>query len=803
MFRVPLRWLADYVDLTLPNEELARRLTIAGVEVSEIISSGGDWDGVRVAEVVKVEPHPNADRLVLVTVHLGDKEYHRVVCGAPNVAAGQKVAFAPEGTRLIDGHTGKPTLLKKATIRSVESAGMVLSEKELGISESHEGILVLPEEAPVGQPLSSVLGEAIFDLDLTPNRPDLLAILGVAREVAALSGGKVRDPSIEYHATGKPIKGRAHVVVQDPDLCPRYVAALIEGVEIRESPVWMRDRLLAAGLRPINKVVDITNYVMLEMGQPLHAFDFDKLAENRIVVRRANPGEELTLLDGSARELSPEMLVIADTERAVAVGGVMGGADSEVSAETKNILLESANFNGPSIRRTRQALRAETDASKRFEKGLSIHLPPIAAQRAVKLMVELCGGRAAEGLLDVARGKPKDIKITLTQERLRRVIGIDLPHARVRQVLEALGFGCRWVPPDHFIVRVPYWRTDISIPDDVVEEVARIVGYDELPTTQLRGELPRWEREPLRELRERAREVLAASGLQEVITYSLTDLPTLQRVLPPEELATSPPLHIANPMSHEFEYGRTTLRGSILATLAKNLRLAGGRLVSLYEIARVYLPRDGDLPQEIESVCVAISGHKPDRWGQQSGEAAGFYDAKAHLDHLLGSLRVSAEYRQSVDFAYLPGRTAEVVIEGTRVGLVGQVHPRVAAAFDLKQDVAIVELDLQALLPHVPETMHYEPVSPYPLVEEDLAIIVEDAVPAGEAIKLIETSDLVRSVSIFDVYAGPPVPRGKKSLAFSISFQSPERTLSDADVAEERERIVERLRRELGAELRS
>ena len=805
MFRVPQRWLADYVDLTLPNEELARRLTTAGVEVGEIISSGGDWDSVRVAEVVRVEPHPDPEvqRLTLVTVRLGDEDHRRVVCGAPNVAAGQKVAFAAEGTRLIDGRTGKPTVLKKAKIRGVESAGMVLSEKELGISESHEGILVLPEEAHVGQPLLSVLGDVIFDLDLTPNRPDLLSMLGVAREVAALSGGKVREPSIEYHATGKPIKGRARVDVEAPDLCPRYVAALIEGVEIGDSPAWMQDRLLAAGLRPINNVVDITNYVMLEMGQPMHAFDVDEIAENRIIVRRAHPGERLKLLDESDRELSPEMLVIADANEALGVAGVMGGASSEVTVETKNILLESANFNGPSIRRTRQALRVETDASKRFEKGLSILLPPIAAQRAVKLIVETCGGRAAEGLLDIVRGKPKDTKITLTQERLQRVIGIDLPNARVRQVLEALGFACRWVPPDHFIVRVPYWRTDVSIPDDVVEEVARIVGYDELPTTQLRGELPRWELEPLRELRERAREVLAASGLQEVITYSLTDLPTLQKVLPPEELTTAPPLHIANPMSHEFEYVRTTLRGSMLATLAKNLRLARGRLVSLYEIARVYLPRDEDLPQEIESVCVAISGRKPDRWGQPSGEAAGFYDARAHLDHLLGSLRVSAEYRETVDFAYLPGRTAEVVIQGKQVGMVGQVHPRVAAAFEVNEDVSMAELDLEALLPRVPETVHYEAVSPYPSVEEDLAIIVDEAISAREAIKLIESSHLVRSVSIFDVYTGPPVPRGKKSLAFSITFQSPERTLSDADVAKERERIVQRLRRELGAELRS
>src|SRR5438093_1458998 len=560
--RIPLRWLADYVDLTIPTEELARRLTTAGVEVGKIISSAGEWDGVIVGEVVKVEKHPNADRLTLVTVHLGKERLERVVCGAPNVAVGQNVAFAPEGTYLIDGHTGERTVLKRAKIRGVESAGMVLSEKELGVSDSHEGILVLPDDVLVGEPLASVLGEKIFDLDLTPNRPDLLSVLGVAREVGALTRNKVRDPSIVYEAAGDPIKGRARVEVVDRDICPRYVAALIEDVKIAESPPWMQQRLVAAGMRPINNVVDITNYVMLEMGQPLHAFDYDRLKGQRIVVRRARPGEKLRLLDGTDRELTPEMLVIADAQDAVGVAGVMGGAESEVTEQTRGVLLESANFSQTSIRRARQALRVETDASRRFEKGLSVHLPPIAAQRAVKLMVELCGGRAAQGLIDITAEKLKDTRVTLTQDRLQRVLGVEVQSGEVRRVLEGLGFGCRWVPPDRFIVRVPYWRTDISIADDVVEEVARIVGYDELPTTQLRGEIPAVQRQPMRELRERVRHALAASGLREVITYSLTDLPTLQKVLPPEDLATSPPLRIANPMSREVEYARTTLRAS-------------------------------------------------------------------------------------------------------------------------------------------------------------------------------------------------------------------------------------------------
>jgi phenylalanyl-tRNA synthetase beta chain len=804
--RVPLSWLSDYVGITLPVEELARRLTIAGVEVGEIIRTGGGWDGIRVAEVLKVEPHPNADRLQLVTVSLGEDEHYRVVCGAPNVASGQKVAFAPEGTHLIDGHTGQPTVLKKTKIRGVESAGMVLSEKELGISDSHEGIVVLPPESPFGQPISSVLGETIFDLDLTPNRPDLMSVLGVAREVAALTGGKVRDPSIAYEASGKPIKGRAQVEIKDRDLCPRYVAALIEGVNIGESPAWMQERLLAAGMRPVNNIVDITNYVMLEMGQPLHAFDFDKLRAGRIVIRRARPGEKLTLLDGSQRELQPDMLVIADAEAAVAVAGVMGGAHSEVTDETTNVLLESANFNGPSIRRTRQALKTETDASKRFEKGLSTHLPPIAAQRAVKLMVEHTGGRAAEGLLDVAPGKGKDVRITLTQERLRRVLGIEVPQAEVRRVLEALGFGCRWVPPDHFIVRVPYWRTDVVIAEDVIEEVGRIVGYDEFPTTQLRGEIPKWEPQPMRSLRERVRDLLMAAGLQEVITYSLTDFPTLQKVLAKEDLDIAPPLHVSNPMSREFEYARTTLRGSILQTLSRNTRTAGSDLLALFEIARTYQPRDEDLPHEVETVCAAVTGIKPGWWQSPEPVRGGFYDAKAYVDTLLAALHLRADYRDAVDYAYLPGRTAEIWIEENRVGLVGVVHSRVATAFDLKTDVAMFELDLEALLPHVPETVHYQPVSPYPSVEEDLAVIVDHEVPAAKVISLMEGSKFVRSVSVLTVYTGPPIPKHKKSLALRVHFQADDHTLNQKDANEvdnERRRIVERLKRELGAELRT
>src|SRR5574341_1137929 len=382
--RVPLRWLSEYVNITISPDELARRLTIAGVEVANVVSTGGDWEGIRVALVTAVKLHPNADRLRLVTVDVGQGESHTVVCGAPNVAVGQKVAFAGVGTKLIDGHTGKAAVLKPASIRGVESAGMVLSEKEMGISDSHEGIIVLPDQSPIGAPISTVLGDVAFDMDIRPNRPDLLSILGVAREVAALTNQKWCDPSIEYKAEGKPARTRIAVEIPDPDLCPRYVAGVIENVKIGDSPPWLQERLLGAGLRPINNVVDITNYVMLELGQPLHAFDYERVKGKKIIVRRARPGEKLTLLDGTSRDLAEDMLVIADAEDAVALAGVMGGADSEISATTKTILLESANFKTTNIRRTSGALKARTDASIRFEKGLSRRLPPVAAQRAVK-----------------------------------------------------------------------------------------------------------------------------------------------------------------------------------------------------------------------------------------------------------------------------------------------------------------------------------------------------------------------------------------------------------------------------------
>ena len=802
--RVSLKWLADYVEVTLPPKELAHRLTMAGLEVEGIEQVGGDWDErlITVGEVVAVDPHPNADRLCLASVELGEGERMTVVCGAPNVAAGQKVAFARAGATLIDGRSGKPAALKPATIRGVESAGMVCSEKELGLSDEHEGILVLPDDAPLGTPLARYLGDVILDLDLTPNRPDWLSMVGVAREVAALTGGIVREPGHTYEEVDEPASAKASVEIADPDLCSRYVASIIENVRVGESPRWLQERLIAAGMRPITNVVDITNYVMLELGQPLHAFDFAKLRGGKIIVRRARKGEKLVTLDGVERPLTAEMLAIADAEMPVALAGVMGGGETEVTAGTTTILLESATFHPTNIRRTATKMKSRTEASTRFEKGLSPELAMVAAQRATKLFVELAGGRALHGFIDVYPEPAPEVHIELTRKRLVQVLGVDLPTSQVRSTLTSLGFGCRWLPPERYQVRVPYWRTDVRIPDDVVEEVARIIGYDTIPTKGLGGDVPPSLPEPRRELRERLRDALAAAGMQEVITYSLTTLEALQQVLPPEELASHPPLRVANPGSTEHEYLRPTLRASLLRTLGANVRQREGE-IALFEAARTYHPEDDALPEEREHVVGVVTGRREDRWGRPSDEPVDFSDAKGYLEAALASVGVTATFQEATAFGLVPGRTADVLLDGRTVGTLGQVHPPIATAFDIEQDVYLFELVVDELLPSVGGVRHSQPISRFPPVVHDMALVVERALPAERLRVLIEEHKLVRRAQIFDVYEGDRVPPEKKSLAFSVTYQAPDRTLTDDEVAKARRAILERLKREVGAELRS
>ncbi len=798
--KIPLSWLRTYVDVALPPKELGHRLTMAGLEAAGYTVIGGSWDNVFVGRVVSVEPHPNADRLRLATVDLGTEQM-TVVCGAPNVAAGQRIAFARVGARLIDAETGHLETLKAARIRGVVSAGMVCSERELGLGTDHTGILVLEESAPVGTPLSDYLGDTVLDLEVTPNRPDWLSVLGIAHEVAALTSGSVREPKVLYPEEGQPIESQVTITVDAPDLAPRYTASLITGVRIGPSPRWMQDRLLRAGQRPINNLVDITNYVMLEYGQPLHAFDFSLLEDRTVRVRRAAPGETLVTLDGERRPLSPDMLVIADASRPVGLAGVMGGANSEVTEATTAVLLESANFNPASIRWTAAALKLRSEASLRFERNLNPELAPIALRRATQLIHDLAGGHVAQGIVDIFPGRLDQQPLVLTMGRVERVLGMRLSLEDVSRVLTSLGFQYHRQGKAALLVNVPYWRSDITIEDDLVEEVARVIGYDAIPTTFLADPIPSHQPQPLRELRERVRDILADAGMQEVISYSLTSQKTSDTV--PGFHGQPAPLRVANPMSPEQEYLRTTLRGSLLTTLASNQRF-GETGLRLFEVGRVYHLRLEDLPEEREMAIGILWGDRtPLAWAEQSGKAD-FFDGKGVLEAILAALNVHGEFIPTTDPLLHPGRTAEVKVAGHKVGVVGEVLPQVCEGFGLVGGAVVMfELDLVGLLTMVSQASpRFVPLARFPGSYRDIAVVVNADVPASRLEDVIRRHDLVESVALFDVYAGPGVPLDKRSLAFRIHYQSAKETLTAEAVNAVQEQILQDLEREIDARLR-
>ena len=798
--KVPLSWLKEFVDVDLPPEELAHRLTMAGTEVGSVDVIGGTWDNVFVARVAALNPHPNADRLRLATVSLHD-EHVTVVCGAPNIAAGQAIAFARVGARLVDPRSGNIETLRAATIRGVESAGMVCSERELAIGDDHTGILVLPDDAPVGAPLSDYLGDVVFDLEVTPNRPDCLSVLGVAREVAAITGATLREPDLSYVEDGEPVEGVVSVQIEDPSLCPRYTASVVRGVRVGPSPLWIQDRLLRAGQRPINNVVDVTNYVMLEFGQPLHAFDFDTIAEATIVVRPARDQEPFVTLDEAQHDLRPPMLVIADGQRSVALAGIMGGLNTEMTDGTTSVLLESANFDPGNTRRTSQALRLRSESSSRFEKGLQPELAEAALRRATQLILRLAGGTACRGIADAHPQPAARPPVRFTLARLHKVLGVEMDARRVEDILTSLGFGVTAVDDGAMQVAIPYWRSDITQEDDLVEEVARITGYDELPTTMLSTPVPHRSPQPEREARERVRDLMVECGMQETISYSLTSSATLERTQPSSGV---PPLRVANPMSGELEYLRTTLRSGILSTLAANWQQAREG-IRLFEMGRVYLPREADLPLEREMLVGVLAGPRsPEGW-LGGGERMDFFDAKGVVELLTGRLRLPCTFQSIEDATFLPGRCAAVLAGDAIVGVIGEVHPRTLQQFEIEDEgVALFELDVDALTRAVStEPVRYRPIARYPGALRDLAVVLNAGVPAAQVQAIIEREALVSHATVFDVYEGAGVAAGKRSLAYRVLFQAPDRTLVGDEVGQAMEGIVAALEQEVGATLRS
>ncbi len=819
--RVPVSWLREYVSFDTPIDDLAHRLTLAGVEVGAVERTG-DWDKVYVGEITRIEPHPNADRLRLATVNYAIGTL-TVVTGAPNIKVGDRVPFALPGAELVDFHQDPPrkAKLRPGKIRGVESAGMVCSAAELGLGDDHAGILVLPPDAPVGTPLAEYLGETVLELELTPNRSDCLALLGVAREVAALTRGAYREPTVEVPTSGRPAADSVRVEIADPDLCRRYSAALVENVRVGPSPKWLRDRLTAAGVRPINNVVDVTNYVMLEYGQPMHAFDFERIGGGRIVVRRARPGERIRTLDGVDRALDSEMLAIADAERPVAVAGVMGGEDGEVSEQTTRVLLESACFNPTSIRKTSRALRLPSEASRRFEKGLPPELTIPALARAAQLLHDLAGGAVAPGWVDAypEPARPRSVDVPVVE--FERLLGVRYAVEEIEEVLSRLGFGVR-ADGATIHVDVPYRRVDVGIPADVVEEVARVKGYDELPATQLRGAVPpptppdaAWRRE------DQLRDVLVGCGLTEVITYSMTSearldkLPIgqgtarLARELEARLMPGVEPLRIVNPLSAEMSVLRTSTFPSMLETIRDNLRWTD-RDVRLFEIGRIYLRRDGDLPEERRVLTIG-SGAYASGAGWGSRVEVDFFAVKGVVEAALDRIGVP-----HVDWAPLEhplfrrGHAAAIVLPGGRgqepalLGGLGEVALAVRRAFDLAEPVFLAGFDLDRVFDAIVGVQPFRSLARFPAVYQDLAIVLPESAPSEDVRRAIVRAGrpLVVAADLFDEYRGEGIGPGRRSLAYRITYQSPDRTLNDREVAETHARIEDALARQFQAQIR-
>jgi phenylalanyl-tRNA synthetase beta chain len=854
--KVPVSWLKEFVELRIPIEDLAHQLTMAGLEVEEIRyvglplpegkiegRSGGhlrqetkvsglEWDPdkIVVGAIHEVMPHPNADRLVLCRLDDGVQE-QIVLTGAPNLFPykGQgplerplKVAYAREGARIYDGHQPGQVLttLKRAKIRGVESYSMACSEKELGISEEHAGVILLAEDAPVGVPLVDYMGDAVLDISLTPNLARDANILGVAREVAALTGQELKHPNLEVHMEGPPVGDHARIEIQEPELNPRFVLGLIQEIQIRPSPYEVQRRLRLAGMRPINNVVDATNYAMLEIGQPLHAFDYDVLMQRAggktpvIYTRRARPGERLTTLDGVERVLDDFTVLVCDSAGPLSIAGIIGGAESEVNENTRNVLLEGAAWNFINIRRTLAAQRMSSEASYRFSRGVHPAMAERGVRRGLQLMRAWTGGTVARGLVDNYPLPPRDPTVEITPADVERWLGIRLSLDELAEILRRLQFSVvvtdwtlRATAPDH---RLDIGEGVIGMAD-LMEEIARIYGYERIPETRLADELPPQRGNPALEREERLRDILVNLGLQEVITYRVTLPEREARRLPAPDSEGSPDgrpyLRLVNPIASDRVAMRHSLLASVLEIAERNARLQPR--LALFEIGPVFFQgEEGVLPEEAQRLAIVLAGPREiPGWQAASTDSMDFYDLKGIVSASLEGLHLAeARYEPGEHPTFHPGRCARVYIEEQAVGVIGELHPQVRAHYELPDSpVFAADLDLDAILPRVPDYYNIRPVPGYPPVLEDLAVVVAEPVPAAQVAEVIRQAGggMVIAVKLFDVYRGEQAGPGQKSLAYSLTYQAPDRTLTDQEVAQLRQRIVHRLEQELGARLRA
>lgn len=809
--QVSIKWLKDYIDFTETPEQLADKLTMAGIPVENVVDPGEGLEKVVTGRIEKLEPHQNSDHLQICTMNVGLAENIIIVTGAQNVAEGQVVPVAMVGAHLPNGMK-----ISKGKLRGVASNGMLCSAQELKLDleklpeEQKTGIFILPSDTPVGIPAKDVLGlnDVVLEFELTANRADCFSVFGLVREIAAITGNKPHFPEIKVNEDDNTkLNDIFSVEIADPDLCSRFSTRMLKNVKIGPSPEWMQQRLEGAGIRSINNVVDVTNFVMIELGHPMHAYDYDKITGKKLIARRAIEGEELHTLDDTSRKAKGEMLVIADSEKAAGLAGIMGGFETEITDTTTTVVLESADFYGPCIRRTARACGLSSEASGRFERGVDSETTIKALDRAAQLLQEMGACTVCEGIVDVYPNPKQANYVTFTPEQINNHLGTNIAKDVMLNIITSVGFDVTKDENDEITVKVPSWRNDVTCMADISEEIARLHGFDKIKSTLPNGVSMQGTQSAKQTFIDKVKASLSSQGLYETISFALTNEETFNKLNIPQDSPLRKAVPIMNPLSDEYPLVRTTLLSSIFDNLARNLARKNDD-VALFEVGSVFFPKAlpvTELPDEVVKIAGAITGRRNAQGWNQTNDMVDFYDAKGIIEELFANLRVTRyTVEAGTHYAMHPGKTALFKKGRDVIATVGEVHPAVLSAYGITKPVYIFELDVTTVMKYMAKDLKYKALPKYPATSRDLAMLVDVDVNAADIEKAMTKAagQNLTQITLFDVYTGKQVEEGKKSLAFSLTFQSNDKTLTDAEIDPAIEKIVAKLQKDFNANLR-
>lgn len=809
--QVSIKWLKDYIDFTETPEQLADKLTMAGIPVENVVDPGEGLEKVVTGRIEKLEPHQNSDHLQICTMNVGFAENIIIVTGAQNVAEGQVVPVAMVGAHLPNGMK-----ISKGKLRGVASNGMLCSAQELKLDleklpeEQKTGIFILPSDTPVGIPAKDVLGlnDVVLEFELTANRADCFSVFGLVREIAAITGNKPHFPEIKVNEDDNTkLNDIFSVEIADPDLCSRFSTRMLKNVKIGPSPEWMQQRLEGAGIRSINNVVDVTNFVMIELGHPMHAYDYDKITGKKLIARRAIEGEELHTLDDTSRKAKGKMLVIADSEKAAGLAGIMGGFETEITDTTTTVVLESADFYGPCIRRTARACGLSSEASGRFERGVDSETTIKALDRAAQLLQEMGACTVCEGIVDVYPNPKQANYVTFTPEQINNHLGTNIAKDVMLNIITSVGFDVTKDENDEITVKVPSWRNDVTCMADISEEIARLHGFDKIKSTLPNGVSMQGTQSAKQTFIDKVKASLSSQGLYETISFALTNEETFNKLNIPQDSPLRKAVPIMNPLSDEYPLVRTTLLSSIFDNLARNLARKNDD-VALFEVGSVFFPKAlpvTELPDEVVKIAGAITGRRNAQGWNQTNDMVDFYDAKGIIEELLANLRVTRyTVEAGTHYAMHPGKTALFKKGRDVIATVGEVHPAVLSAYGITKPVYIFELDATIVMKYMAKDLKYKALPKYPATSRDLAMLVDVDVNAADIEKAMTKAagQNLTQITLFDVYTGKQVEEGKKSLAFSLTFQSNDKTLTDAEIDPAIEKIVAKLQKDFNANLR-